>query len=115
MAEYPPFTELEVYCKATECGIGDKLYASVLIGDLQEAAEQSSYTLGYGTDFLTAMEARPMQTPSFVSEDEPVYHTRPPESKGKPEAHFFLPFPAGKWYNWQKPGDPGCRRKRRDG
>ena len=52
MAEYPPFTELEVYCKATECGIGDKLYASVLIGDLQEAAEQSSYTLGYGTDFL---------------------------------------------------------------
>lgn len=52
MADYPPFTELEVYCKATECGIGDRLYASVLIGDLQEAAEQSSYTLGYGTDFL---------------------------------------------------------------
>lgn len=47
-----PYTELEVYCKATECGIGDKLYASVLIGDLQEAAEQSSNTLGYGTDFL---------------------------------------------------------------
>ena len=52
MPEYPPYTELEVYCKATECGIGDKLYASVLIGDLQEAAEQSSNTLGYGTDFL---------------------------------------------------------------
>lgn len=52
MSEYPPYTELEVYCKATECGIGDRLYASVLIGDLQEAAEQSSRTLGYGTDFL---------------------------------------------------------------
>ena len=52
MADYPPFTELEVYCKATECGIGDRLYASVLIGDLQEAAEQSSFSLGYGTDFL---------------------------------------------------------------
>ena len=52
MPEYPPYTELEVYCKATECGIGDKLYTSVLIGDLQEAAEQSSHSLGYGTDFL---------------------------------------------------------------
>lgn len=52
MPDYPSYTELEVYCKATECGIGDKLYASVLIGDLQEAAEQSSNTLGYGTDFL---------------------------------------------------------------
>ena len=52
MPDYPPYTELEVYCKATECGIGDKLYASVLIGDLQEAAEQSSNSLGYGTDFL---------------------------------------------------------------
>lgn len=52
MTDYPPFTELEVYCKATECGIGDRLYASVLIGDLQEAAEQSSFSLGYGTDFL---------------------------------------------------------------
>ena len=52
MPDYPSFTELEVYCKATECGIGDKLYASVLIGDLQEAAEQSSNALGYGTDFL---------------------------------------------------------------
>ena len=52
MPEVKPYTELEVYCKATECGIGDKLYASVLIGDLQEAAEQSSYSLGYGTDFL---------------------------------------------------------------
>lgn len=52
MSDYPPYTELEVYCKATECGIGDRLYASVLIGDLQEAAEQSSRTLGYGTDFL---------------------------------------------------------------
>lgn len=52
MAEYSPYTELEVICKATECGIGDKLYASVLIGDLQEAAERSSHALGYGTDFL---------------------------------------------------------------
>ena len=52
MSDVQPYTELEVYCKATECGIGDKLYASVLIGDLQEAAEQSSFTLGYGTDFL---------------------------------------------------------------
>ena len=52
MPEVQPYTELEVYCKATECGIGDKLYASVLIGDLQEAAEQSSNTVGYGTDFL---------------------------------------------------------------
>ena len=52
MPDYPPFNEIEVYCKATECGIGDKLYASVLIGDMQEAAEQSSYSLGYGTDFL---------------------------------------------------------------
>ena len=52
MADYPPYTELEVYCKATECGIGDRLYASVLIGNLQEAAEQSSFSLGYGTDFL---------------------------------------------------------------
>ena len=52
MPEVKPYTELEVYCKAPECGLGDKLYASVLIGDLQEAAEQSSYSLGYGTDFL---------------------------------------------------------------
>ena len=52
MPEVQPYTELEVYCKATECGIGDMLFASVLIGDLQEAAEQSSYSLGYGTDFL---------------------------------------------------------------
>lgn len=52
MSDYPPFTELEVYCKATECGIGDMLFPSVLIGDLQEAAEQGSYALGYGTDFL---------------------------------------------------------------
>ena len=52
MPEYPPFTEFEVYCKATECGLGDMLYPSVLIGDLQEAAERGSYALGYGTDFL---------------------------------------------------------------
>ena len=52
MAETNKFTEMEVYCKATECGIGDKLYCSTLIGDLQEAAERSSYSLGYGTDFL---------------------------------------------------------------
>ena len=52
MPDYPPYNEIEVYCKATECGIGDSLYTSVLIGDMQEAAEQSSYSLGYGTDFL---------------------------------------------------------------
>ena len=52
MSEIAKFTEMEAYCKATECGIGDKLYCSTLIGDLQEAAERSSYTLGYGTDFL---------------------------------------------------------------
>ena len=52
MPDYPTYNEIEVYCKATECGIGDMLFASVLIGDLQEAAEQSSYSLGYGTDFL---------------------------------------------------------------
>ncbi len=52
MAETSKYTEMEVYCKATECGIGDKLYCSTLIGDLQEAAERSSYSLGYGTDFL---------------------------------------------------------------
>ena len=52
MSDLPKFTEMEVYCKATECGIGDKLYCSTLIGDLQEAAERSSYALGYGTDFL---------------------------------------------------------------
>lgn len=52
MADNKSLTELEVYCKATECGIGDKLYASVLIGDLQEAAERGSHALGYGTDFL---------------------------------------------------------------
>ena len=46
------YTEMEVCCKATECGIGDKLYCSSLIGDLQEAAERSSNTIGYGTDFL---------------------------------------------------------------
>ncbi len=46
------YTEMEVCCKATECGIGDKLYCSSLIGDLQEAAERSSNSIGYGTDFL---------------------------------------------------------------
>ena len=52
MSDIPKYTELEVYCKATECGIGDKLYCSTLIGDLQEAAERSSHSVGYGTDFL---------------------------------------------------------------
>jgi len=52
MSEIAKFTEMQAYCKATECGIGDKLYCSTLIGDLQEAAERSSNTLGYGTDFL---------------------------------------------------------------
>ena len=52
MSDNSKYTEMEVYCKATECGIGDKLYCSSLIGDLQEAAERSSNTLGYGTDFL---------------------------------------------------------------
>ncbi len=45
-------TDLELFCKATECGIGDNLFASVLIGDLQEAAEKGSDSLGYGSDFL---------------------------------------------------------------
>lgn len=44
--------KIEVTGKATECGIGDKLFASVLIGDLQEAAEHGSESVGYGTDFL---------------------------------------------------------------
>ena len=52
MSEIIKYTDMEVYCKATECGIGDKLYCSSLIGDLQEAAERSSNTLGYGTTFL---------------------------------------------------------------
>lgn len=52
MAEQDFYTDLPVYCKATECGIGDRLFASVLIGDLQEAAERSSNKDGYGTDFL---------------------------------------------------------------
>ena len=52
MSQSNKYTEMEVYCKATECGIGDKLYCSTLIGDLQEAAERSSNTIGYGTDFL---------------------------------------------------------------
>ena len=52
MSELAKYTDMEVYCKATECGIGDKLYCSSLIGDLQEAAERSSNYLGYGTDFL---------------------------------------------------------------
>ena len=52
MSQENKFTEMEVCCKATECGIGDKLYCSTLIGDLQEAAERSSNTIGYGTDFL---------------------------------------------------------------
>jgi len=52
MSENERYTEIEVYCKATECGIGDKLYCSSLIGDLQEAAERGSNSVGYGTDFL---------------------------------------------------------------
>ena len=56
MPENAKYTDIEVYCKATECGIGDKLYCSTLIGDLQEAAERSSNTLGYGTDFLKENE-----------------------------------------------------------
>lgn len=52
MTDHSKYTDMEVYCKATECGIGDKLYCSSLIGDLQEAAERSSNSLGYGTDFL---------------------------------------------------------------
>ena len=52
MAESSRYTEMEVYCKATECGIGDRLYCSTLIGDLQEAAERSSTSIGYGTTFL---------------------------------------------------------------
>lgn len=52
MSDPAKYTDMEVYCKATECGIGDKLYCSSLIGDLQEAAERSSNSLGYGTDFL---------------------------------------------------------------
>lgn len=52
MADSSIYTDLETYCKATECGIGDKLFASVLIGDLQEAAERGSNKLGYGTGFL---------------------------------------------------------------
>ncbi|WP_034442634.1 acyl-[acyl-carrier-protein] thioesterase [Butyrivibrio sp. AE2032] len=56
MAETGKYTEMEVYCKATECGIGDKLYCSSLIGDLQEAAERSSNTIGYGTSFLKEID-----------------------------------------------------------
>ena len=52
MAENTKFTELEVYCKATECGIGDRLYCSTLIGALQEAAERGAAAIGYGVDFL---------------------------------------------------------------
>ncbi len=52
MPDISKFTDVEVYCKATECGIGDRLYCSSLIGDLQEAAERSSNSVGYGTDFL---------------------------------------------------------------
>ena len=36
MSDPGKYTDVEVYCKATECGIGDKLYCSSLIGDLQE-------------------------------------------------------------------------------
>ena len=60
MTEISKYTDVDVYCKATECGIGDRLYASVLIGDLQEAAEQGDpvaqnklgncYTYGWGVE-----------------------------------------------------------------
>lgn len=46
------YTELEVFCKATECGMDDRMHCSVLIGDIQEAAEKSSDSIGYGTPFL---------------------------------------------------------------
>ena len=52
MSEICKYNDVDVYCKATECGIGDKLYCSSLIGDLQEAAERSSNAVGYGTSFL---------------------------------------------------------------
>ena len=56
MSDIPEYTNLELYCKATECGIGDKLYCSTLIGDLQEAAERGSYDMGFGTDLLKTNE-----------------------------------------------------------
>ena len=46
------FTEYEAFCKATECGLGDKMFCSALIGDIQEAGERGSDALGYGTPFL---------------------------------------------------------------
>ena len=56
MSDIPEYTNLELYCKATECGIGDKLYCSTLIGDLQEAAERGSYDMGFGSDLLRTNE-----------------------------------------------------------
>ncbi|MBR4948243.1 MAG: hypothetical protein IKZ29_06790 [Clostridiales bacterium] len=56
MSDPGKYTDVEFYCKATECGIGDKLYCSSLIGNLQEAAERSSNSVGYGTDFLKEHE-----------------------------------------------------------
>ncbi len=52
MSDIAKYTDMDVCCKATECGIGDKLYCSSLIGDLQEAAERSSNSIGYGTTYL---------------------------------------------------------------
>lgn len=52
MTEEGKYTEIEVFCKATECGMNDKLHCSTLIGDIQEAAERSSDSIGYGTPFL---------------------------------------------------------------
>ena len=37
MSDFLKYNDVDVYCKATECGIGDKLYCSSLIGDLQVA------------------------------------------------------------------------------
>ncbi len=52
MEDQEGVVSIDITGKATECGIGDKLFASVLIGDLQEAAEKGSGKAGYGTDFL---------------------------------------------------------------
>ncbi|MCH4153074.1 MAG: thioesterase [Saccharofermentans sp.] len=52
VSDLKSYAQLDTYCKATECGMGDKLFASVLIGDLQEAAEHGSGNIGYGTEFL---------------------------------------------------------------
>ena len=66
MTEDVKFTDLEVYCKATECGIGDRLYCSTLIGDLQEAAERSSTSIGYGTKYDFTRDAK-SKSPVFYN------------------------------------------------